>query len=159
MSNSISLKEEVISALREVYDPEIPINVYDLGLIYEIKVSEENEVNVLMTLTSPTCPTADYIKEMINDAIINITGVKNCNIELTFEPAWTPDRVSMDAKEELGLSEPKEDLAVQSVFNNSVSSKQNLCFKCSKDDSKIPLLKVHFKGEEVVICNSCFLNF
>ncbi len=112
------LKEAIIEQLREVYDPEIPINVYDLGLIYEITIKENNDVYAVMSLTSPTCPTADYLQMIIREAIEGTPGVNEVELVLTFEPKWTPERVSQEAKEELGLaSSPQaENLAVQSVF-------------------------------------------
>lgn len=153
------LKEQIIESLRDVYDPEIPINIYDLGLIYEINPKKDGSVHIVMTLTSPTCPTAEYLKTIIREAVENIVGEGKVDLELTFEPAWTPDRVSMDAKEELGLVETNGvDLSVRQVFENQ-KSKENLCYKCGCDDKKVPLLSVSYKGENVYICNICFLNF
>ena len=147
-------KNHVIEALREVYDPEIPVNVYDLGLIYDIKVEDDN-VHILMSLTSPTCPTADYIQEMIKEAVEALDFTKEVTVELTFDPPWTPDRVSMDAKEELGLQTESPDIATQSVYEDIDSKKENICFKCQISDSKVPLIKVMYKSDELLICNSC----
>lgn len=156
MSN---VKEKIIDALKEVYDPEIPINVYDLGLIYEINPKEDGSVHIVMTLTSPTCPTAEYLKTIICEAAETVVGDDKVDIELTFEPAWTPDRVSMDAKEELGLTDTSGvDLSVRQVFENK-KSKESLCYKCGVNDKKMPLLSCSYKGEEVHICNKCLLNF
>lgn len=156
MSN---VKEKIIDALREVYDPEIPINVYDLGLIYEINPKKDGSVHIVMTLTSPTCPTAEYLKTIIREAAEMVVGENKVDLELTFEPAWTPDRVSMDAKEELGLTDTTGvDLSVRQVFENQ-KSKDALCFKCGKDDKNTPLLSCSYKGENIHICNKCFLNF
>jgi metal-sulfur cluster biosynthetic enzyme len=153
-------KNTIIEALREVYDPDIPINVYDLGLIYEIEEKEKGRVFILMTLTSPTCPSADYLKSVITEAVEAVVGEGNLDLELTFEPAWNPDRVSMDAKEELGLTETMGvDLAVRNTFSPESRDKLVTCFKCAQDDKKIPLLAVSYKGEKVFICNSCLLNF
>ncbi len=153
-------KENIIDALREVYDPDIPINVYDLGLIYEINLKKDDSVHIVMTLTSPTCPSSEYLKSVITESVENVVGSGNVDLELTFEPAWTPERVSMDAKEELGLTETMGvDLSVRNTFSDDSSNKIAVCFKCSKDDKKVPLLAVSYKGEKVFICNSCFLNF
>lgn len=155
------LKEEIIDALREVYDPEIPINVYDLGLIYEITPEKNGDVHVLMTLTSPTCPTAEYLQESIKEATESVKGVKNVIVELTFEPAWSAERVSMEAKEELGLG-GGEDLAVQQTFAHSHSSEvveQALCFNCGASDEVYPILDCKYKGEKTKICTKCLEKF
>ncbi len=178
------LKDAIIEQLREVYDPEIPINVYDLGLIYEINVRENNDVYVVMTLTSPTCPTADYLKMMIEEAVAGTPGVEAVEVELTFEPKWTPDRVSQEAKEELGLSSAPqaENLAVQSVFqgdhtnvgktseqgdlglktgvlNENSTIREYICFNCGATDEKRPILECKYKGEKTAICSSCMSKF
>jgi FeS assembly SUF system protein len=158
------LKSEIIDALREVYDPEIPINVYDLGLIYNIDVKESGLIHITMSLTSPTCPTAEYIQEMITSAISAVTGVKEVEIELTFEPRWTPDRVSDDAKEELGLggADSKEtmDPSITNVFGNDENSKQeNICVKCMVPDTKIPLIKTTFNNKDKLFCFNCMKTF
>ena len=159
------LVDDIIENLKEVYDPEIPINVYDLGLIYEVKVDKNNDAYVLMTLTSPTCPTADYLKSMIEEAAATTKGINSVEVELTFEPKWTPDRVSIEAKEELGLSDskPAENLAIQNIFSNDKLSgneeKQILCFNCGITQDKKPLISAKFKQEEVYICTSCISKF
>ena len=88
-------------ALRQVYDPEIPVNIYDLGLIYEIKVDEEHR----MTLTAPNCPMADYVVEQVKDAVKDVPGVLDVEVELVFEPVWDKSRMSEEALVELGLDE------------------------------------------------------
>ena len=149
------LKEKIIEVLRDVYDPEIPVNVYDLGLIYEINIKDDKSVHILMTLTSPTCPTAEYIQTMIEDAVKTISEIKDVDIELTFTPAWTPDRVSMDAKEELGLGDvqSQDNLAVQSVYGDD-----NVCSKCNISSDKKILLKAFHNNKEILICNDCLVK-
>ncbi len=164
-----NLKELIIEQLREVYDPEIPINVYDLGLIYEINVKENNDVHVVMSLTSPTCPTADYLKMMIEEAVKGTSGVNEVEIELTFDPKWTPDRVAQEAKEELGLvASPQEDLAIQNVFQGDLTGessgskgiiKESICFNCAVNDTIRPVIACKFKGEDTFICTKCMSKF
>ncbi|MCE7057068.1 DUF59 domain-containing protein [Algoriphagus sp. AGSA1] len=98
-----NLKEKVIQAIKLVYDPEIPVDVYDLGLIYEITVYPVNNVYVLMTLTSPNCPSAEFIPSEVKDKIQQIQGVNNVEIELTFDPPYSQDMMSEAAKLELGF--------------------------------------------------------
>ena len=97
------LKEEVVKAIKQVYDPEIPVDVYELGLIYEIKVFPVNNVYVLMTLTSPSCPSAEAIPSEVEQKIREIEGVSDVSIELTFDPPYTQDMMSEVAKLELGF--------------------------------------------------------
>lgn len=156
------LKKEIINQLQEVYDPEIPINIYDLGLIYEINIKKDNFVHILMSLTSPTCPTADYIKSMVEEAVNSVTGVKDVEVEITFDPPWTPDRVSDESKEELGLTSNNqtEDLTVQRVFSqNDIGTKEHVCFNCSATDLQRPIMNCKFKGENVFICTHCLIKF
>ncbi len=98
-----SLQRDVVRALRQVYDPEIPVNVYDLGLIYEVKIDDDHKVFVKMTLTAPNCPMADQLIEDVHDAVRNTPGVTDAAIELVFEPAWDKSRMSEEAMLELGL--------------------------------------------------------
>lgn len=98
-----NLKEKVVTAIKLVYDPEIPVDVYDLGLIYEITVYPVNNVYVLMTLTSPNCPSAEYIPTEVKDKIQQIQGINNVEIELTFDPPYSQDMMSEAAKLELGF--------------------------------------------------------
>ena len=99
------LERDIILALRQVYDPEIPVNIYDLGLIYEIKVDEEHKVYLQMTLTAPNCPMADYAVEQVKDAVKDVPGVLEVEVELVFEPVWDKSRMSEEALVELGLDE------------------------------------------------------
>ncbi len=106
MSSQITeadLKEKVVKAIKTVYDPEIPVDVYELGLIYEIKVFPVNNVYVLMTLTSPSCPSAESIPVDIEKAIREIEGVAEVSVELTFDPPYSQDMMSEVAKLELGF--------------------------------------------------------
>jgi FeS assembly SUF system protein len=97
------LKEQVVKAIKEVYDPEIPVDVYELGLIYEIKVFPVNNVYVLMTLTSPSCPSAEAIPSEVEQKIRDIEGVSDVSVELTFDPPYSQEMMSEVAKLELGF--------------------------------------------------------
>ena len=97
------LKEDVISAIRECYDPEIPVNIYDLGLIYDVAVSQEARVDLVMTLTSPHCPVAEILPEQVKSRVSQVEGVDEVELELTWDPPWNPDMMSEDAKLELGF--------------------------------------------------------
>ena len=98
----MSIEKNVVLALKQVYDPEIPVNVYDLGLIYDILVEGE-KVTVKMTLTAPNCPLVDELLENIYDAVALVPGIKDVAIELTFDPPWSRERMSEEALLELGL--------------------------------------------------------
>ena len=100
-----SLERDIIMALRQGDDPEIPVNIYDLGLIYEIKVDEGHNVFIKMTLTAPNCPMADYVVDQVKTAIEDVPGVVTATIELVFEPVWDKSRMSEEALVELGLDE------------------------------------------------------
>ena len=97
------LEKDIVLALRQVYDPDIDVNVYDLGLIYEIRVEENNKVFIKMTLTSPTCPLADTIIENVHEAVSETPGVESASIELVFEPQWDKSMMSEEALLQLGL--------------------------------------------------------
>lgn len=99
----MALERDIIMALRQVYDPEIPVNIYDLGLIYELKVDEEHNVYIKMTLTAPNCPMADYVVDAVKAAVEDVPGVVSAKIELVFEPVWDKSRMSEEALVELGL--------------------------------------------------------
>ena len=101
----MNLERDIIRALRQVYDPEIPVNVYDLGLIYEIRVDEDHHVYVQMTLTAPNCPIADYVVDQVKSAVEDVPGVVNVKIDLVWEPVWDKSRMSEEALVELGLDE------------------------------------------------------
>lgn len=97
------IEKNIVRALRHVYDPEIPVNVYDLGLIYEIKVDDEQKAYIKMTLTAPNCPMADQLLENINDAVLDVPGVTDVALELTFEPPWDKNMMSEEAMLDLGM--------------------------------------------------------
>jgi FeS assembly SUF system protein len=97
-----SLQDKVVEALSSVFDPEIPVNIYELGLIYDIDVAGDREVTVTMTLTAPNCPVAGSLPGEVQDKIAAIDGVKKAHVNLVWEPAWTPERMSEAAKLELG---------------------------------------------------------
>ncbi|PYZ99633.1 SUF system Fe-S cluster assembly protein [Gammaproteobacteria bacterium 2W06] len=97
------MREGVVSALRNVYDPEIPVDVYELGLIYEIEVDADGFVDVLMTLTSPACPVAGQMPIMIKAAVEQVQGVEAAEVELTWDPPWSQDRMSESARLQLGF--------------------------------------------------------
>ena len=91
----MKIERDIIMALRQVYDPEIPVNVYDLGLIYEIKVNGDHEVYIQMTLTAPNCPMADYVMEQVKTAVEDVPGVVKVDIDLVFEPVWDKSRMRL----------------------------------------------------------------
>jgi FeS assembly SUF system protein len=94
---------QIVRVLRNIYDPEIPVNIYDLGLIYEVNVLEEGKVVILMTLTSPGCPMADELMAEIHERLKEIETVSEVEVKLTFNPPWTKDMLSEEAKLELGF--------------------------------------------------------
>ncbi|MBI4310646.1 MAG: metal-sulfur cluster assembly factor [Chloroflexi bacterium] len=96
-------KEQVLAKLKDVYDPEIPVNVVDLGLIYDVDVSDKNEVHVLMTLTAPGCGMGPYIAQQAEWAISEMEGLEDVTVELTFDPPWSPDMLTEDGKKLLGI--------------------------------------------------------
>ena len=97
------IKNKCIEAVKKIYDPEIPVNIYELGLIYKIEVDEKNKVNVDMTLTSPNCPVAESLPKQVKENIMKIEGVSDVNLNLVWEPPWTKDMMSEAAKLELNL--------------------------------------------------------
>lgn len=96
-------KEDVLDALKEVYDPEIPFNVVDLGLVYGVEVKEGGKVDVKMTLTFPGCGMGAYIANSARERIMEVEGVEEANVEMVFDPPWTPDRISDEIKAEMGI--------------------------------------------------------
>jgi FeS assembly SUF system protein len=98
-----NLRDQVLAAIKTVYDPEIPVDVYELGLIYEINVYPINNVHVLMTLTSPSCPSAEAIPVEIEERIKEIEGINDVKVEITFDPPYTQDMMSEAARLELGF--------------------------------------------------------
>ena len=99
----MKIKEKIIAEIKKVYDPEIPVNIYDLGLIYNIEVKNENEAYIEMTLTSPNCPVADSLPKMVKENVMSIKGVKKVDLKLVWSPPWTKDMMSEEAKLELNL--------------------------------------------------------
>lgn len=97
------LGEKIVKVLKTIFDPEIPVDIYELGLIYDVFVNENREVKILMTLTSPNCPVAETLPMEIQEKVSNIDMVKDVEIELTFEPAWSKELMSEEAKLELGM--------------------------------------------------------
>lgn len=93
----------IIERLKDVYDPEIPVNIYDLGLVYNVDVDENNRANIIMTLTAPGCPVADVLLEDVRQAAIAVDNVEECNVELTFDPPWEKSMMSEEARLELGF--------------------------------------------------------
>ena len=94
--------EEIVKALKECYDPEIPVNVWDLGLIYDVNVDGDN-VHVKMTLTAPGCPMHAFISQEVKEKLQSISGVKEATVEVVWDPPWSPDKMSPDAKAQLGV--------------------------------------------------------
>lgn len=99
----LQLETEIVKVLKNVYDPEIPVNIYDLGLIYEIDVQEDKHVLIRMTLTAPNCPMADDVVQNVRERVKEIQGVKDVDVVLTWEPSWTKEMMSEEAMLELGL--------------------------------------------------------
>lgn len=97
------LYSDVIKALKQVYDPEIPVNIYDLGLIYELVINKAHEVYLKMTFTAPNCPMADDVMADVKASVEDVPGITACNIELVFEPAWDKSMLSEEARVELGM--------------------------------------------------------
>ncbi len=98
----LKLESEVIKALKEVYDPEIPVNVYDLGLIYDLNIDEDNNVEITMTLTAPNCPIADQVVQYVQQRVEQIEDVNKVAVNLVFDPPWNVDMMSDEAKLQLG---------------------------------------------------------
>lgn len=97
------LGEKIVTVLKTIYDPEIPVDIYELGLIYDVLVNEGNEVKILMTLTSPNCPVAETLPVEVEEKVKSLNMVKDAEVEITFDPPWTQDLMSEEAKLELGL--------------------------------------------------------
>ncbi len=103
MADGSTLKERVIEALRTVYDPEIPVNIYDLGLVYEVSTSNEGDVSIVMTVTAPNCPVADSLPKEVERVVRDVEGVRTVNVQLTFDPPWDMSMIPEHVKLELGL--------------------------------------------------------
>lgn len=97
------LRDEIVGALKGVYDPEIPVDIYELGLIYNLDVDPEGHVHVDMTLTAPACPVAGSMPGMVKSAVEQVPGVRSCEVEMVWEPPWTPERMSEAARLQLGF--------------------------------------------------------
>ena len=97
------IKNKVIEEIKKIYDPEIPVNIYELGLFYKIEVDDENKVNIDMTLTSPNCPVAESLPKQVKENIMKVEGVSDVNLNLVWEPPWSKDMMSEAAKLELNL--------------------------------------------------------
>lgn len=97
------LGEKIVKVLKTIYDPEIPVDIYELGLIYDVFVNEDNEVKILMTLTSPNCPVAETLPVEVEEKVKSLDMVKDAEVEITFDPPWTQDLMSEEAKLEIGL--------------------------------------------------------
>lgn len=99
----LKFEEDIVRMLKTVYDPEIPVNIYDLGLIYNVDIDEDKNVTVTMTLTAPNCPAADFILDDVRFKLESVPGINNVVVELTFEPTWDKSMLSEEAKLELGF--------------------------------------------------------
>ena len=97
------LKEKVILEIKKIYDPEIPVNIYELGLIYNIDIDEKNKVNIDMTLTSPNCPVAESLPNSVKERVLKVDGVSDVDLNLVWDPPWDKDKMSEAAKLELNL--------------------------------------------------------
>ncbi len=97
------LEEKIITVLKDIYDPEIPVNIYEIGLIYKIEIHDDFAVKIVMTLTTPNCPVAESLPEEVRQRVKEIEGVKDVDLELTFEPPWDMEMLSDEAKLELGI--------------------------------------------------------
>lgn len=97
------IEERIVDVLKTVYDPEIPVNIYDLGLIYRVEVNDDGIVDIDMTFTAPSCPAADFILEDVRQKVDNIEGVKSANVNLVFEPEWDKSMMTEEARVELGF--------------------------------------------------------
>ena len=99
----VELENNIVSMLKTIYDPEIPVDIYELGLIYEVKISKENDVVIDMTLTSPNCPVAETLPKEVEEKVKSVEGVNSCIVNIVFDPSWDKDMMSEEAKLELGF--------------------------------------------------------
>ena len=97
------LGDKIVKVIKTIYDPEIPVDIYELGLIYDVFVNEDHEVKILMTLTTPNCPVAESLPQEVEDKVKSIKMVKDAEVEITFDPPWSQDLMSEEAKLELGM--------------------------------------------------------
>ena len=98
-----SLGEKIVGVLKTIFDPEIPVDIYELGLIYDVFINEDNDVKILMTLTSPNCPVAETLPVEVEEKVKSLDEIKDVHVEITFDPPWTQDLISEEAKLELGM--------------------------------------------------------
>ena len=101
--DNVNLGDQVVEVIKTIFDPEIPVDIYELGLIYDVLVNEDFDVKILMTLTSPNCPVAETLPQEVEEKVASIKDVKSCEVEITFDPPWTKDLMSEEAKLELGM--------------------------------------------------------
>mgnify|MGYP006124261263 FL=1 len=99
----MDLKKEIIEEIRKIYDPEIPVNIYELGLIYDVKIENNNTAKIIMTLTSPNCPVAESLPQEVKDSAMQVEGIEKVDLDLVFEPPWEKSMMSESAKLELNL--------------------------------------------------------
>ena len=99
----MELKDQIITEIKKIYDPEIPVNIYELGLIYDIKIENKNTAKVKMTLTSPNCPVAESLPKEVKDSVMQVEGIENVDLDLVWDPPWDKDMMSEAAKLELNL--------------------------------------------------------
>ena len=103
MTNKKKLENRIIEVIKTIYDPEIPVNIYELGLIYDVNVNDENMVKILMTLTTPNCPVAESLPKEVKDKVKSLDQVSDVELEMTFDPPWNKELMSDEAKLELGF--------------------------------------------------------
>jgi|TARA_A100001011_G_scaffold208695_1_gene216857 FeS assembly SUF system protein len=103
MIDTAALGEKIVKVLKTIYDPEIPVDIYELGLIYDVFVNEDSDVKILMTLTTPNCPVAESLPQEVKEKVRSLDEVNEVELELTFDPPWTRDLMSEEAKLELGF--------------------------------------------------------
>lgn len=101
--NTEQLGEKIVKVLKTIYDPEIPVDIYELGLIYDVFVNEDNDVKILMTLTTPNCPVAETLPLEVEEKVKSLKDIKDAEVEITFDPPWSQDLMSEEAKLELGM--------------------------------------------------------
>jgi len=97
------LRDAIIEKLKEVYDPEIPVSIYELGLVYEITIDDDFQAHILMTLTTPNCPVAESLPQEVKETVLTVPGIKDTQVEITFDPPWDEDMMTEEAKLEMGL--------------------------------------------------------
>jgi FeS assembly SUF system protein len=97
------MEDRIVAMLKSIYDPEIPVDIYELGLIYEVRIDKENHVQIEMTLTSPNCPVAESLPKEVEDKVATVENVASCKVNIVFDPSWDKDMMSEEAKLELGF--------------------------------------------------------